>query len=534
MAALSVPSRGDSSVAFAPALARGCRADGLVATRKGAICGRSSRAAVAALRCTTTVPASGMADDQEQKQQPVVSGRDKDKIAKTRITSVAEFRRVIQEGGSLTTLEVVGDTTIPAGRQAHPVLKVLAKRRAEGSKPLQRSDKYKVALAIEGGGMRGCVAAGMASALADAGLADCFDEVYGSSAGSLVGAYWIANSFGMVQYGASLYYDLLTGKASKKYFIDKTRALTLLGFDFLRIFTKRFMQEMLGLREKGLPLLNLQYLLRSCVEDMRPLDWQGYAARDSLIPLHIIASDVVSKKAVCLSRKNGDWTSIRGMTKCMTASMNLPAIAGPLVQLDSLPGALLADAQLFEPVPFKSALANGCTHVLVLRTRPDGIDCMPRPSKVEAGMMRNFFADMTDVADYLVSMKHKEVYCEDVLRLNEATLHPASEEGNDAPSPQLLTIALPEGVEEIGRLERGRDMIFGGVKQGYASAVRVLTSQPGLWPEAHAGLAPEQAADRAFPADLLEEEPSLSRSAWFDTYLRRSADMRLDNTDPTI
>ena len=97
----------------------------------------------------------------------------------------------------------------------------------------------------------------------------------------------------MVQYGASLYYDLLTGQASKKYFIDKTRALTLMGFDFLRIFTKRFMQEMLGLREKGLPLLNLQYLLRSCVEDMRPLDWQGYAARDSLIPLHIIASDVV-------------------------------------------------------------------------------------------------------------------------------------------------------------------------------------------------------------------------------------------------
>ena len=131
-------------------------------------------------------------------------------------------------------------------------------------------------------------------------------------------------------------------------------------------------------------------------------------------------------------------------------------------------------------------------------------------------------------------MKHKEVYCEDVLRLNEATLHPASEEGNDAPSPQLLTIALPEGVEEIGRLERGRDMIFGGVKQGYASAVRVLTSQPGLWPEAFAGLAPEQAADRAFPADLLKEEPSLSRSAWFDTYLKRSADMRLDNTDPTI
>ena len=69
------------------------------------------------------------------------------------------------------------------------MLQVLAQRRFEGSKPKQRKDQFKVALAIEGGGMRGCVAAGMASALIDAGLGDCFDEIYGSSAGALVAAY---------------------------------------------------------------------------------------------------------------------------------------------------------------------------------------------------------------------------------------------------------------------------------------------------------------------------------------------------------
>jgi hypothetical protein len=131
--------------------------------------------------------------------------------------------------------------------------------------------------------------------------------------------------------------------------------------------------------------------------------------------------------------------------------MNLPAIAGPLVKLQSVKGGLLADAQLFEPVPFKSALANGCTHVLVLRTRPDGINCMPRPSKVEAGMMRNFFADMPDIADYLIQMKHKEVYCEDVLRLNQATKFPPNKLSS---VPQLLAIAPKEGIEEIGRLEK--------------------------------------------------------------------------------
>ena len=33
----------------------------------------------------------------------------------------------------------------------------------------------------------------------------------------------------------------------------------------------------------------------------------------------------------------------------------------------------LADAQLFEPVPYRSAVSQGATHVLVLRTRPDGV-----------------------------------------------------------------------------------------------------------------------------------------------------------------
>lgn len=45
-----------------------------------------------------------------------------------------------------------------------------------------------IGLAIEGGGMRGCVSAGMTAALMSLGLMDSIDAVYGSSAGSLVSA----------------------------------------------------------------------------------------------------------------------------------------------------------------------------------------------------------------------------------------------------------------------------------------------------------------------------------------------------------
>lgn len=46
--------------------------------------------------------------------------------------------------------------------------------------------------------MRGCVSAGMIAAVSTLGLMDTFDAVYGSSAGSLVGAYAIAGQVSKV------------------------------------------------------------------------------------------------------------------------------------------------------------------------------------------------------------------------------------------------------------------------------------------------------------------------------------------------
>ena len=53
-------------------------------------------------------------------------------------------------------------------------------------------DKYKIGLAIEGGGMRGAVSAGAAAAISLLGLSDAFDSVYGSSAGALIAAFFVS------------------------------------------------------------------------------------------------------------------------------------------------------------------------------------------------------------------------------------------------------------------------------------------------------------------------------------------------------
>ena len=72
------------------------------------------------------------------------------------------------------------------------VLRVLAGRARAGSRPAGRNDGLRVALAIEGGGMRGTISAGMALALHELGLVPAFDAVYGASAGAISGAWLLS------------------------------------------------------------------------------------------------------------------------------------------------------------------------------------------------------------------------------------------------------------------------------------------------------------------------------------------------------
>lgn len=65
------------------------------------------------------------------------------------------------------------------------------------------------------------------------GLDDCIDVVYGSSAGSLVGAYFIAKQ--MPYEGPEVYYDVLT--TAGKDFIDIHSLLRSVG---LGLFDLRF------------------------------------------------------------------------------------------------------------------------------------------------------------------------------------------------------------------------------------------------------------------------------------------------------
>ena len=83
--------------------------------------------------------------------------------------------------------------TMTEDQREHPVVALIRRRRDEGSTPGARADGRRVALVIEGGGMRGVVSAGMTAAIEQLGLRDSFDEVHGASAGAFNAAFLLAH-----------------------------------------------------------------------------------------------------------------------------------------------------------------------------------------------------------------------------------------------------------------------------------------------------------------------------------------------------
>jgi predicted patatin/cPLA2 family phospholipase len=439
----------------------------------------------------------------------------------------------------LKCLEVHGDTQIIGSKDhpeyIHPVVKLLHERKRTNSTCFQesRQDACRVALAIEGGGMRGCVSAGMVAAINFLGLQDTVDVVYGSSAGTVIGSYFITRQ---VQWlGPEIYYDSLTTAGNN--FIDSKRLLRAVG---LGLLDPRLLKDVVCRRENGKPVLNLDYLLRKTVQQTKMLDWDKFVDMQQIQPLKIVASGLKSERSILMDMASGHFETLDELTRCMHASCLLPGIAGPLMNLDTsavergqtgkkftvqngLEGDSyepMADALLYEPLPFHGAIAEGATHVIVLRTRADGTDVTGKSSLFERLIIKRFFKRKNHLPKIWQRMRkhlHKKLYAEDVITLNEAALD--DRDYRDASSPHLLTIAMPPGSEEISRLETGREEILSGVRRGFARAYDALVEDPS---ERGRG---EIVAKDFFPDEILSYDPSdiysPQRSA-FEVYLSRS------------
>jgi predicted patatin/cPLA2 family phospholipase len=222
----------------------------------------------------------------------------------------------------------ISSSPSPLSPVGHPVLRVLAARARE-DRPYH--DGLRVALAIEGGGMRGVLSAGMALELHARGLVTAFDAVYGASAGAITAAWLLSsNPEGLLGW---------TEPAYAKTLIRRSGLL------------------------RGRPAVDVRALIEELYQTTFPMDFASVLAHP--VEYHPLATDAATGASTDLHPHIGDPAELR---LALRASAALPLLAGPPV---AFAGRRFYDAGVSESVPYRTALAQGATHILVLRSRRD-------------------------------------------------------------------------------------------------------------------------------------------------------------------
>ena len=299
------------------------------------------------------------------------------------------------------------------------VIDILRRRAGRGGPP--RGDGASVALCVEGGAMRGVISAGMVSALEALGLREAFDAVYGSSAGSLNAAYFLA---GQASLGTTIYYE--------------------------NINNRRFIDVLRPLRRR--PIVDFDFLMDDVVSRAKRLESARVLACRT--PLFVLATDVATARSVKLH----GFADAGDLVGAMRASATMPIVAGGPRPFR---GGRYFDASLTEPIPVPTAETDGHTHVLVLLTRPrehartlsvmDRVLVIPRLRRISPVLAAKFI----DRGEPYTSLLEQ-------IALGTGPLGRAVVAG---------IRPLPPGV---GKLERRRARLVQGAEAGYRAVMRAF------------------------------------------------------------
>lgn len=266
--------------------------------------------------------------------------------------------------------------------------------------------------------MRGAVTAGMCVALERAGLLLAFDRVYGCSSGALAGCYAAA---GQAELWARSFED-----AACRAFIDPRRAL------------------------RRRPVLDLEYLFGTVCGSRRPLSAAGMAQGPEL-------------RTVAVTADTGEQRVLAGFAEpaealaAVRASCTIPLVAGGPTTFRGEP---LVDGGMIEPIPYRTALREGATHVLVLRSRHARWRAVERRTLAERALGRAHPA-LAPLLD-----RCHAGYNADAEALAE---------GHDA---RVAQVAPPAGARLVGRFSTDAPRIAHSVALGAACMARTLAGDP--------------------------------------------------------
>lgn len=220
----------------------------------------------------------------------------------------------------------------------HDVLDLVRSRAASGSTPKNRDDDARLVVVLEGGSSRAAYGGGMVAELEARGLVPVFDAVYGTSAGALNGAW------------------LVCGRARENlhgWWAPESMNATIRPRNALR----------------GKPVVDTDVIVYDLYENVTPMGFAEILASD--VEYHPIATDASSGAAVDLRATIQDKASLQD---AMRATARLPVIGGPPVTIGT---GRFIDGGISENVPIETALAQGASHVLVLRTKAPSLELAP-------------------------------------------------------------------------------------------------------------------------------------------------------------
>jgi predicted patatin/cPLA2 family phospholipase len=330
----------------------------------------------------------------------------------------------------------------------HEVLRALAARRGTGSRPLARDDGLRIALIIEGGGMRGVISAGMALALDELGLVPTFDAVYGASAGAITGAWLLSRPEGLLGWAEPAYAKTL---------IRRTALL------------------------RGRPVADVRALIEDLYQTTFPMDFAAVLA--SPVEFHPLATDAATGQSTDLRPLIGNPADLR---LALRASAALPLLAGPPVELA---GRRFYDAGVSESVPYRTALTQGATHLLVLRSRPSPEGNVPsqspadgsrpfRPARSARWLARTTLRRETPAlrATFL-ARESRRATDDQILADYEATpAAPTTPAATSIPAdhPAVLSIRPAAGSPAVSRLATDGALLRAALEAGRAAAHATL------------------------------------------------------------
>jgi predicted patatin/cPLA2 family phospholipase len=318
----------------------------------------------------------------------------------------------------------------PADQETRDVLSVLRERQRAGTAPGRHADGLRVALAIEGGAMRGTVSGGMALALHELGLVPAFDAVYGASAGAITGAWLLSsNPEGLLGWAEPSYAKALI----------RWRALL-----------------------RGHPVVDVRTLIEVVYQTEWPMDFGSVLASDT--EYHPLATDAATGASTDLRPLVGDPAELR---LALRASASMPFLAGPPVRLR---GQRFYDAGVAESIPFRTPLGQGATHVLLLRSRlplavaarAEGVP-LPRPPRSIRLLARTTLRrESPELRAALLTRGQRTAA--DVARIAELEA-----------AGRALTIRPPASVPPVSRLTTDGALLAAALESGRAAVHEVFS-----------------------------------------------------------